>query len=88
MPNTGLEYPSIANTLNTIFEYINQDGKESEDFLLNPSPNHIFLPMIDLGITFLGWDVRLIFTALAEDGDQYDLMMEAWDEYLNNKKEA
>lgn len=88
MPKTKLTGIATEHTLDSIrslVEYsIQLDDREWEDFAENPQDGHVVLHGLAIAINMLGWDeseVKNTFTLLASDGDHYDEMMDAWNNF-------
>jgi hypothetical protein len=88
MPKTTLAGVAREHTLDsikTLVEYtIQLDDREWEDFTENPTDRHIVLHGLSVAINMLGWEeaeVSRAFTLLASDGDHYDEMTNAWNDF-------
>jgi len=76
---------NTIDSVKSLFEYVvQQDDREWQDFAENIHCNHVLLHGLNVAVQFLGWgeqEIKESFTELANDGDHYDEMMTAWNDF-------
>jgi hypothetical protein len=72
-----------ADSVISIVEYLYED--EQNDFVENTHESHIFLRLLEMSVKLYGTEPHHVFTVLANDGDHYDEMKEAWETFSSRK---